>query len=31
MFIQIGLLLFICGVAYAGHYVDEQWDDLNEN
>jgi hypothetical protein len=29
MLFQIGMFIFILGVAYAGHYVDKHWDELN--
>jgi len=28
MLFQIGLFAFIIAVAYAGHYVDKNWDNL---
>ncbi len=30
MFIQIAMIIYICSIAYAGHYVDKNWDSLSK-
>ena len=30
MFIQIAMVIYICSIAYAGYYLDTNWDNLSK-
>lgn len=29
MIIQIAMIIYICSIAYAGHYIDTNWNNLS--